>query len=99
MSDRPDYIDDNGDTFTYEDMEERFRDMLDEVYPEVGIGVLTWAPSHVFEEMDPIGFRCSVLDYVDGLVSDGELDEWEEGHRWLEKEDEEDEEEEDEEED
>lgn len=92
MSDRPDYIDDNGDTFTYEDMAERFRDLLDEIYPEVAIGVLTWAPSHVLEEMDPIGFRCSVLDYIDSLMADEELEEYEEGHRWLES-DEEDEEE------
>jgi hypothetical protein len=50
------------------DMEQRFRDMLNECYSfkEVG-GPFKWmTPSRVLEEMNPTAFRCGVNDYADG---------------------------------
>ena len=50
------------------DMEQRFRDMLDECYSfdKVGGPFAYMSPSRVLEEMDPTAFRCGVNDYADG---------------------------------
>jgi hypothetical protein len=42
--------------------EEKYRDMLDECYPEVEIGCLTFSPSRIIGELDPIAFSCGVSD-------------------------------------
>ena len=42
--------------------EEKFRQMLDECYPALQIGYLTFSPSRVLEELDPIAFACGVAD-------------------------------------
>ena len=52
------------------DIEQRHREMLDECYPEVKIGYLTFSPSQIVEECDPTAFRCGAVDYADSLVSD-----------------------------
>lgn len=50
------------------DMEQRFRDMIDECYSfdRVGGPFAGMTPSHVLEKMDPIAFRCGVSDHSDG---------------------------------
>ncbi len=50
------------------DMEQRFRDMLDECYSFKAVGgpFAYMSPSKVLEEMDPTAFRCGVNDYADG---------------------------------
>ena len=55
------------------DIEQRHREMLDECYPEVKIGYLTFSPSQIVEECDPTGFRCGAVDYADSLVSDRQI--------------------------
>ena len=45
------------------DKEQQVRDMLNECYPVVEIGGLTFDPVRVVEELDPIAFRCMVADY------------------------------------
>ena len=52
------------------DIEQRHREMLDECYPKVKIGYLTFYPSQIVEECDPTAFRCGAVDYADSLVSD-----------------------------
>ena len=42
--------------------EEKFREMLDERYPVLQIGYLTFSPSRVLEELDPMAFACGVTD-------------------------------------
>ena len=42
--------------------EEYVREMLNEAYPEVKIGCLTFSPADIVEEMDPIAFSCIVAD-------------------------------------
>ena len=54
------------------DPEELFEQMLDDCYEEVSLGSLTWDPSYVMKELDPVAFRCGVSEYIDGLVEDGE---------------------------
>lgn len=78
----PDYITPDGETLDHDDMAERFRDYLDSDGP-VNVQGLSLYPSRIWEEVDPIAFRCGVNDYVDMMVCDSEIAEWEEGHEWL----------------
>jgi hypothetical protein len=52
------------------DLEQRYREMLDDCYPEVKIGYGRYLPSKIIEELSPTDFRCGVVDYTDSLVSD-----------------------------
>jgi hypothetical protein len=47
------------------DMEEYFRDMLDDCYPPIKFGDMEWCPSMVLERVDPVAFRCGVSDAFD----------------------------------
>lgn len=42
--------------------EEKCREMLNDRHPEIQIGYLTFSPSRIVEELDPIAFRCMVAD-------------------------------------
>ena len=56
--------------------QQRFRafdEMLDEVYPEVKIGVFTFSPSTVLVNGDPIGYELASREYFDGLQEDNAL--------------------------
>jgi len=52
------------------DLEQLYRDMLDECEPEVRVAGLSFCASRIVEELDPVAFRCGVNDYADGLVND-----------------------------
>lgn len=45
-----------------EEQKQAVRDMLDESYPEVKIGQLTFTASEIVEQLDPIAFDCMVAD-------------------------------------
>lgn len=45
------------------DYESSYDEMLDDCYPEV-FNIL---PSRILSECDPIGYRCGLSDYLDGL--------------------------------
>lgn len=45
------------------DVEQRFRDLLDETYSAVKIGYGTYMPSEIVEKLSPTDFRCGVADY------------------------------------
>ena len=47
------------------DMEEYFRETLDECYPEVKTCGMTFQPSDILESCDPVAFRCGVSDAFD----------------------------------
>lgn len=51
------------------DMEQRFRDMLDECYSFEAVGgpFAHMSPSKVLAELDPIAFRCGLNDYADSV--------------------------------
>lgn len=55
------------------DVEELYRDLLDECYPEVKFGDLTYSPSLVLESVDPTAFRIGAIEYADGMVEEGLL--------------------------
>lgn len=47
------------------DREERYRTFLDDTNEVVTVGGLSFSPSRVIEELDPIAFSCGVNDYED----------------------------------
>jgi hypothetical protein len=57
---------------TWDEAREAYRDMLDEIYGELEVAGLTYQTSRVLEEIDPIAFRCGLLDWLDaeGIDSD-----------------------------
>lgn len=52
------------DSYTYEELEDRFSDELDEIYEPVELGFITVYPSSI-KDLDPIVFRCALLDKLD----------------------------------
>lgn len=51
------------DNFEYECSDDEFSDWIDSIYPEVTIGSLTFSPSDIMKELDPIAYRCGKSDY------------------------------------
>lgn len=54
-------------------IEELYRDLLDEVYEPIRFGELTYSPSQVLESVDPIAFNMGAGEYADSLIEDGNL--------------------------
>lgn len=58
--------DDNGYTIISEDDAiERFENMLDECFPLVKFGSLSYSPSEVLKRVDPTAYRCEFLNWLD----------------------------------
>ena len=51
-------------------IEEMFDEMLDECYPVVKIGELTFYPSQILKNCDPIAYRISLSEYEDSPEED-----------------------------
>jgi hypothetical protein len=47
------------------ELEEMFDQMLDECYPVVKIGEMTFYPSQILKECDPIAYRIGVSEFED----------------------------------
>ena len=45
-----------------------FDEMLDESYPVVTMGSLTFYPSQILKECDPIAYNESLLDFQDSIT-------------------------------
>ena len=58
------YTDDKINYYSESDLEESFRDMLDETVDEIVIGTLTYTASRVLEAVDPIAYRVGFSDYL-----------------------------------
>jgi len=50
-----------------EAQEASFCEMLDEIYPEVKMGELTFYPSQILKSCDPVAYRLELTDYLDDL--------------------------------
>lgn len=50
--------------YTQEQLEEMHDEMLDEVYPLIVIGTLSFYPSQVLANCDPIAYSISVDEYA-----------------------------------
>ena len=46
---------------------ESYNDFLDEVNPEIVINGMTYSPSYVLREVDPIAYNVGLTDYQDML--------------------------------
>ena len=57
------------------DCEELFDQNLDESQDMISIGSLNYSPSDVLKNVDPIAYRCGVIDYMESLVGDCLTDE------------------------
>lgn len=49
------------------DYEDEYYDMLLECYPKVNICGMIMEAAYILREMDPIAYRCGLIDYVDSL--------------------------------
>lgn len=45
------------------EIEERFKDYLDECYPPIKFGDMEYQPSYALKELDPIAYRVWLSDY------------------------------------
>lgn len=64
---------------SWQEAMESFDDSINESWGEVRLAGLTFQPSEILRELDPIAYRTYLLDYLDseGIDSDsltGELD-------------------------
>ena len=50
-----------------DDFADQFDESLDESIPEIEIGSLTYSPSHVLKNVDPVAYRCGLNDFIDSL--------------------------------
>src|ERR1700755_1774957 len=51
------------------DWEQAYNELLDEIYPTVKFGDLSYDPSLVLKEVDPIAYRCGLAEYQDAQES------------------------------
>jgi len=49
---------------------EDYNDLIDDCYPDVSIGGLTWTASQVLFEMDPICYSIGFDEYTSNQISD-----------------------------
>lgn len=61
-----------GEGLTHDEMGEWFAEYLDSD-GDVDVMGLTLQPSRIWQEVDPVAFRCGVSDYVDMLLTDGDI--------------------------
>jgi len=54
-------------------IEELYRDLLDEVYEPIKFGELEYCPSQVLEAVDPTAFRMGCNDNADSLMEDDQI--------------------------
>lgn len=43
--------------------EERYDDLLDEIYPPITFGRMSYSPSEVLKAVDPVAYRCGMADF------------------------------------
>lgn len=67
-----DYYDEDGTVITKDMQEELFDQYLDELHDEVTIGDITFSPSKILAECDPIAYRCYASDYESAQIENGE---------------------------
>lgn len=67
-----DYVDADGELFS-DGFEDEYRDFLSDVYGTILVAGYEFDAGAIVRAMDPIGFRCGMLDWVDGRVQDGDL--------------------------
>ena len=49
-------------------LEERYENMLNELYPEVKIGEHTFSPAEILRRCDDVAYRTGMHDYANQLI-------------------------------
>lgn len=52
------------------EIDQHYDDLLDEIYPDVKIGVCTFSASQILAKCDPIAYRCGIDDFVNQYSED-----------------------------
>lgn len=65
------YVTESDDRIEDFEVDGLYAEMLDEVYPVVNVAGMEYSTSDVLRHVDPIAFRCGMLDWVDSNLSDG----------------------------
>ena len=82
-------IEERLETIEGDDNEAEYDEMIDECTEDIVIFGMTYSPSRVLKEIDPIAYRCGITDYNDEELSEleNELEELEDEQRQLEGDD------------
>ena len=62
LEDKIDNFEIDGDKY-----DDKYDEWLDEIYGEIMIGNISFLPSRILKELDPIAYRCGFSDYIDSL--------------------------------
>ena len=54
------------------ELEQSYKQMLDDAYGEVDVVTGTYDTSKILREVDPIAYRVGMADYADSLMRDDE---------------------------
>lgn len=57
------------------ELSERFDSYLDETYPEVEVVGITFSPSRVLQEVDPIAYRTEQSNWESYMIENGDFTE------------------------
>lgn len=63
------------------ELQSMYDDMLDGVSETIQVFGLTYDPSHVLKELDPVAYRNGFNDYIDSMMQDGDL--YEDEHEFI----------------
>ena len=71
------YVKQNKLKINEETLQERFDEILNDVYPKF---LNSYLPSKILKEIDPTRHRTEFLNYIDSLIKDGSLIRFEDGY-------------------
>lgn len=55
------------------ELEGRYDEYLDEVYPSVSVAGYEYSTSRALKEIDPTAYRCGFVDWLDAEIKEGTL--------------------------
>lgn len=68
-----DYVDASGKLFSEDEVSVAYENMLTDAYGTILVAGFEFDAGAIVREMDSIGFRCGMLDWIDMRVCDGDL--------------------------
>ena len=64
------------------ELDQRFKDWLDEVYGDISIAGLEYPTSKALKEVDEVAYRVTFTDWLDAEIRDNSIKEWN-GLYWV----------------
>lgn len=61
----------DNEPLTENELTEHFECLLDESHDWSAIAGMIFQPSKILKECDPVGYRCTFNDWLDGEIKDG----------------------------